>query len=184
MKTVCVIASPRKKGNCKQITDMIIDKINQDHENTTEIHFIDDMNIKPCQACMGCRNPENPQPCIIDDDFRKIMDQFTNEDADLLIFAAPNYFGEINAQGHIFMDRFYSMTQKTSNYLKNHPKCIIVFTYGASDGYYDEYINSRSRLFESIGFDVCGVISAGRGKPTSSIDENLILKIEDVVNKI
>ena len=35
------------------------------------------------------------------------------EDADCFIFASPNYFGEINAQGHIFMDRFYSMTKNT-----------------------------------------------------------------------
>lgn len=184
MKTICIIASPRKEGNCKHITDMLVEKIDEKHENNTEIYFIDDMNIKPCQACMACRNPEQPRKCIIDDDFRMIMDQFTNKKADLLIFAAPNYFGEINAQGHIFMDRFYSMTQKTSNYLKHQPQAIVILTYGASDGYYDEYINKRSHLFESIGFKVVDVISAGRGKPTSTKDENLINKINEVADKI
>ena len=114
----------------------------------------------------------HPTKCVIDDDFIKIMDEI--EKSDLFIFAAPNYFGEINAQGHIFINRFYSMTKTTPNQLKNNPPCIIVHTYGASDGHYDDYIKKRSRVFESIGCNVVEILSVGTNKPGSGNCDELI----------
>ncbi len=177
MKAITVIASPRKNGNCTKIVEKLTEAINENN-GSNEIYYVDDMNIKPCQACMGCRNPEKPSKCVIEDDFRKIMDDMETHDA--LIFAAPNYFGEINAQGHIFMDRFYSMTKSTPNMLKGDKKAVIIFTYGAGDGYYDEYINKRANLFESIGLKVDSILSVGSGKPNSGDSEELFEKVREI----
>ncbi|WP_455644736.1 flavodoxin family protein [Methanosphaera sp.] len=177
MKAITVIASPRKEGNCRTIVDAITEGIKENNGENT-IYYVDDMNIKPCQACMGCRNPDKPSKCIIEDDFRKIMDDLEKKDA--LIFAAPNYFGEINAQGHIFMDRFYSMTKSTPNQFKKDKKAVVIFTYGARDGYYDEYINRRAQLFESIGLTLDSVISAGGGKPNSGNGEDILKKAKTI----
>lgn len=171
MKAVTVIASPRKKGNCSQIVNYITKGI-EEKKGTNNIYFIDDMNISTCKDCKACKNLDNPTKCVIKDDFLKIMDEI--EESDLFIFAAPNYFGEINAQGHIFINRFYSMTKTTPNQLKNHPKCVIIHTYGASDGHYDEYINKRSRVFGSIGCDVKEILSVGNNKPSSGNCDELI----------
>ena len=96
------------------------------------------------------------------------------EESDIFIFAAPNYFGEINAQGHIFINRFYSMTKTTPNQLKNNPKCVIIHTYGASEGHYDKYINKRSRVFESIGCEIVEILSVGKNKPSIGNCDDLI----------
>lgn len=183
MKIISIIASPRKNGNCANIVKMMTEKIiEEDSENI--VYFIDDMNIKPCQGCMSCRNPNIPSKCVIMDDFRMIMDQFDeNGDADALIFAAPNYFGEINAQGHIFMDRFYSMTKSTPNQIKEDKKAAVIFTYGASDGYYDDYIAKRSHLFESIGFKLAGVLSVGENMPTKTTGD-IKIKAQKLASKL
>lgn len=181
LKVISVIASPRKNGNCKKMIDYITEGIIENQGNNT-VYFVDDMNIRPCQACKACKNLEKPVKCVLNDDFNRIMDEV--READAFIFAAPNYFGEINAQGHIFMDRFYSMTKSTLNQLENHPKCIVIHTYGASEGYYDEYINKRSNIFNSIGCEVMEVLSIGKNKPNSGNCDELIEHARNLGRKL
>jgi multimeric flavodoxin WrbA len=170
MKVITVIASPRKNGNCFQLVEYITKGISE-MEGTNKVYFVDDLNIKPCQACKACKNMEKPTKCVINDDFVKIMNEV--EDADAFIFAAPNYFGEINAQGHIFINRFYSMTKTTPNQLKNNPKCIVIHTYGARDGFYNEYIEKRARIFKSIGCNLIETLSVGKNKPSTGNCDDL-----------
>lgn len=171
MKAISIIASPRRNGNCKKIVDAITEGITENN-GSNKIYFVDDLDIKPCQACMGCRNPDKPSKCVIHDDFKKIMDDLENCDA--LIFASPNYFGEINAQGHIFMDRFYSMTKSTDNSFNKDKKAVVIHTYGAPTGTYDDYINRRAKLFESIGLKLVEVMSVGEGKPAKTSDKEVL----------
>jgi len=177
MDAISVIASPRRMGNCRQIVDKITEGIVENGGSNT-IYFIDDMNIKGCQGCKRCKDLNNPTKCIIKDDFLKIMDKI--EEGYTLIFAAPNYFGEINAQGHLFMDRFYSMTKTTPNKLENNAKAVVIHTYGAKQGHYDEYIKSRARLFASIGLDVVEILSVGNNEPSKSSDENILNKAKEI----
>lgn len=171
MKVITVIASPRKNGNCKQIVDYISEGI-EENNGTNTVYFVDDLNINTCKACKVCKNMNIPTKCVLNDDFNKIMSEVEKSDA--FIFAAPNYFGEINAQGHIFMDRFYSMTKTTLNQLTNNPKCIVIHTYGAGDGHYNEYIEKRANLFKSIGCNLFEVMSIGNNKPSSGNCDDLI----------
>lgn len=177
MDAISIIASSRRKGNCRQIVDKITEGI-VENGGTNSIYFIDDMNIRGCQGCGRCKDLDNPTKCILDDDFNMVMDKV--EEGCALIFAAPNYFGEINAQGHLFMDRFYSMTKTTPNRLKDSPKAVIIHTYGASQGHYDEYITSRARLFTSIGFNVVEVLSVGENKPSKGNEDEILVKAKEI----
>jgi len=181
MKAITVIASPRKNGNCKQIVN-IITKIIEEKDGINKIYFVDDLNIKGCQACRACKNMDNPTKCVLGDDFNRIMDEV--EESDAFIFAAPNYFGEISGQGRIFMDRFFSMTKTTINQLKNKPKCIVIHTYGASEGHYDEYINKKANIFNSIGCELIKVFSVGKNKPSSGNCDELIQEVKEIAYQI
>ncbi|MDO5826030.1 MAG: hypothetical protein BZ137_03025 [Methanosphaera sp. rholeuAM130] len=176
MDAISVIASARKNGNCKQIVDKITEGIIENGGKNT-IYFIEDLNIKGCQGCRRCKDLSNPTKCVINDDFLMIMDKVEKSDA--FIFAAPNYFGEINAQGHLFMDRFYSMTKTTPNQLNGKIKAVIIHTYGAKNGFYDDYINKRARLFNSIGLDVVEVLSVGNNEPSKSGDNKILKKAKE-----
>lgn len=177
MNAVTVIASPRKNGNCKSIVN-IITRIIEDDNSINNVYFVDDMNIKGCQACRACKSFDNPTKCVLNDDFNRVMDEVSKSDA--FIFAAPNYFGEISGQGRIFMDRFFSMTKTTPNQLKNNPKCVVIHTYGASDGHYDDYINKKSGVFNSIGCNLIKVFSIGKNKPLTGDCDDLIREVEEV----
>jgi len=107
-----------------------------------------------------------------------IMDKV--ESGCALIFAAPNYFGEINSLGHLFMERFYSMTKTTPNRLDGTGKAVIIHTYGARQGYYDEYINKRARLFESIGLNVVAVLGVGENLPLKGDSDEILRKAKDI----
>ena len=181
MDAISIIASGRRNGNCKQIVDKIGEGIIENGGSNT-IHFIEDMNIRGCQGCRRCKDLDNPTKCILDDDFNRIMEKI--EEGCALIFAAPNYFGEINAQGHLFMDRFFSMTKTTPNRLKDNQKAVLIHTYGASQGYYDEYIQKRARRFTSIGFDVVEVLSVGENKPSKGNADKLLLKAKEIGMKL
>lgn len=181
MKVTTVIASPRKNGNCKQIVD-IITEVLEEKNCTNNVYFIEDANIKGCQACRACKNMDNPTKCVLNDDFNKIMNEVEKSDA--FIFAAPNYFGEICGQGRIFMDRFFSMTKTTPNQLKNNPKCVVIHTYGASDGHYDDYINKKANIFNSIGCNLIKVFSVGKNKPSSGDCDELIEEIKNVAQQL
>lgn len=177
MKAVTVIASPRKNGNCKRIVD-IITEIIEENNGSNNVYFVEDMNIRGCQACRACKSFENPRKCVLDDDFNRVMEEVSESDA--FIFAAPNYFGEISGQGRIFMDRFFSMTRTTPNQLKNNPSCIVIHTYGASDGHYDEYINKKVKIFNSIGCNLIKVFSVGKNKPLTGNCDDLINEVKEV----
>ncbi|RAP53434.1 MAG: hypothetical protein BZ138_00880 [Methanosphaera sp. rholeuAM270] len=181
MKAVTVIASPRKNGNCKQIVDIITAKI-EEKNGSNNIYFVDDLKIRGCQACRACKNMENPTKCVLDDDFNRIMCEV--EESDAFIFAAPNYFGEISGQGRIFMDRFFSMTKTTPNQLKNNPKCILIHTYGASQGHYDEYINKKAKIFDSIGCTLLEVLSVGNNRPSSEKSDKLTEHVKELADKL
>lgn len=177
MKAISVIASPRRNGNCKQLVDKITEGIIENGGSNT-VYFIDDMNIKGCQGCKRCKDMNNPSKCVIKDDFIKIMQKV--EEGYALIFAVPNYFGEINAQGHLFMDRFYSMTKTTPNQLDGKTKAVIIHTYGARQGHYDEYIKMRARIFESIGLNVVEILSVGENVPTKKQDKEIMKKAKNI----
>jgi multimeric flavodoxin WrbA len=181
MNTVTVIASPRHDGNCKKIVDKITEGIIE-NGGRNQIYFMDELNIKHCIACKKCKDLEHPTKCIIDDDFRMIMDKV--ESGCALIFAAPNYFGEINSLGHLFMERFYSMTKTTPNRLDGTGKAIVIHTYGARNGYYDEYINKRARLFESIGLNVVAVLSVGENLPSKGDNTEILRKAKEIGLKL
>ncbi len=182
MKVVSVIASPRKNGNCSTLVNTMTEEI-EAKGGSNSIYFVDDLDISPCQACKGCRNPDKPSKCVLNDDFNRIMDEV--EESDAFIFAAPNYFSEINAQGHIFMDRFYSMTNKTPNQIKTDVKAVIIYTYGAkNNARYNDYINGRANIFRSIGLDVVEVLPVGESLPTMGDNTQILEKVRKIARSL
>ena len=117
MKTVALIGSPRKKGNCDILVNKIVEKI----DGETEVIYLNDMNLGYCNACLGCQKGD----CVKDDDTRDIIAKI--EDADLLIFSSPIYYGQITAQAKTVIDRFYMISQNPERSLEG-TKVISVFT--------------------------------------------------------
>ena len=99
LKVVGIVSSPRKEMN----TDTLVTKALEGAKSIgaeTEKIYLNDLEIKPCQACD--RFPA-PDYCFYRDGMEKIYDVL--ETADALVIGAPAYFGSFSAQLKLLIDR-------------------------------------------------------------------------------
>jgi len=99
LKVVGMVSSPRKEMN----TDTLVTKALEGAQSIgAEIEkiYLNDLEIKPCQACD--RFPA-PAYCFYRDGMEKIYDVL--ESADALVIGTPAYFGSFSAQLKLLIDR-------------------------------------------------------------------------------
>ena len=132
------------------------------------------MNLGYCDACQSCQKGD----CIKDDDTRDIVAKI--EDADLLIFSSPIYFGQMTAQAKTVIDRFYMISQNPERSLEG-TKVIQVFTQANPTDAFDAYIKSMETMpFAFLGMEVIETIIA-RGAPGKGEGiEDALKKIEEL----
>jgi len=107
-KVVGIVASPRKGMN----TDTLVTKVLEgalsagaDIENI----FLNDLDIKPCQACDKQPFPEH---CIFHDGMDTVYTAI--ETADAIITGTPAYYGTISAQLKLVIDRSNCLVEMTT----------------------------------------------------------------------
>lgn len=178
MKCVVLQASPRKGGNC----EVLVNGITSVMENYDVVnYFLDNLNIEPCHACGGCGDGVD---CVVDDDGSKILDDLL--DADVVIFSSPIYYGQMTAQGKLITDRFYSVSRNPQKSFDG-TKAVLVFTQGAPEGIYDQYIElTKISPFEYCGMDVVDVLVAGGVQEPGSVKyiEEKMSKAKEIGSKL
>ncbi len=97
-------SSPRPHGNTATLVDSFIKGI---HEAGHEAIRMDlrTMDINPCLGCNGCQIGKG-HPCVQQDDMQKIYDVW--DDADVVVFASPVYWMQMNAPMMLVRDRLYA----------------------------------------------------------------------------
>ena len=106
MRVLGVTGSPRKEGN----TDILVDEVLRgagDSGAKTEKIFLNDLEIKPCQAeCSDyCKETGN---CKINDDMLPLYDRLY--ESDVIILGTPLYWYGPSAQLKAFMDRWFAFS--------------------------------------------------------------------------
>lgn len=103
MKTVCVLGSPRPKGNSQTIAGYFCDKI-ESLGSEVQTFALNKMTYRGCQACMTCKTKLDR--CVLKDDLTVVLDSLRK--ADVLVMATPVYFSDVTSQMKGFIDRMYS----------------------------------------------------------------------------
>ncbi len=101
MKAIAIVGSPRKNGNTEILTEHTLQAIAEEGLET-ELIRLAGLDIRPCNACMVCRE-EEPQPCPINDDLYPVYGKML--EADAIILASPVYFGSATALLKAFIER-------------------------------------------------------------------------------
>ena len=102
------------------------------------------------------------------------------EDADLLIFSSPIYFGQVSAQAKTVIDRFYMISQNPERTLEG-TKVIQVFTQANPSDAFDQYIKSMETMpFGFLGMEVIETISAKGAAGKGEGIEDALKKIEEM----
>jgi multimeric flavodoxin WrbA len=151
MKVMGFIASPRKKGNTAWIVNEILEGAQEAGAQTQSWHC-NDLDIKPCQSCYGCKQGE--LRCVVHDDMQKIYAAL--EQADALVLGSPTYMGQMSAQAKIFTDRLFAEYHpRFSPQYKERAvkKLVLVFSQGNPDpGLFQAYYDYTKNMFQLLGF--------------------------------
>ncbi|BDZ70449.1 flavodoxin family protein [Methanobacterium petrolearium] len=100
MKVVGFTGSPRKNSNTEILVKEALKGAGAAGADTA-IFNLNQMSIKPCQACMHCKSHEGE--CDIRDDMQIIYNEI--QDADAFILGSPVYMWQMTAQAKLFTDR-------------------------------------------------------------------------------
>lgn len=98
-RVVGITASPRKGMN----TDTLVTKVLEGAKSVgveTEKIFLNDLEIKPCQACAEC---PAPRFCWLKDGMEAVYDVL--QTADALVVGTPAYYESVSSQFKLLIDR-------------------------------------------------------------------------------
>lgn len=96
---VGVLASPRVGGNVDLLLDAALQGATEAGATTQKL-VLNDLNIRPCQACGGCNKTGK---CVIRDDMDQVYAAIAQMDG--MVLASPVYFGGLTAQAKAMVDR-------------------------------------------------------------------------------
>lgn len=99
MKVLGIVGSPRKGGNTELLMKHTLKAISEEGVET-ELLCLAGKDIRPCTACIVCRNEET---CPIDDDVFPIY--LKMKEADAIIIGSPVYSHSSSSQVRGLMER-------------------------------------------------------------------------------
>lgn len=126
-KLIAFVGSPRKNGNIDTVVKEIIRGAG-DNNIETKIYYLNEMNIKPCQSCLYCREPGHDS-CCIKDDMKQVYEDIKT--ADYLILSSPVFIYQISGLLKNLLDRFYPLTDHNHKPRFGIKKTIFVYSQAA-----------------------------------------------------
>ena len=112
MKIICLLGSPRPKGNSASIAKHFCETAEK-LGSQVKTFALNKLNFCGCQGCMTCKTKLDK--CVLKDDLAEVLDAI--READVLVLATPTYFADVSSQLKTFMDRTFSYL--ASDYLTN-----------------------------------------------------------------
>jgi multimeric flavodoxin WrbA len=183
MKIICLLGSPRPKGNSATVAKHFCETA-ENLGSQVQTFALNKLNFRGCQGCMTCKTKLDK--CVLEDDLTQVLDAI--HEADVLVIATPTYFAEISSQLKTFMDRTYSYL--ASDYLSNPKpsrlspgkKLVFIQTQGQPDEtIFTDIFTRYEGIFKWYGFGdthlirACGV---GQVEDPSSQKEAIKLAVE------
>lgn len=106
MHILGLVGSPRKGKNTDCLVQSVLDGAKDVGAKTTKI-YLNDLKIKPCQACD--KHP-HPKYCIYNDGMTKLYKLL--ETVDGIVLGTPAYYETISSQTKLMIDRCNCLSQK------------------------------------------------------------------------
>lgn len=188
MKISVIQGSPRDEGTGALINRYLLDSI-KNVNDSIGFFELNKIPFRGCQACLVCKSKS--EICFFKDGLTDVLNSITS--SDLVLFSAPVYIGDINAQAKAFVDRLYSFL--TNDYRTN-PECgrltsgkTIVFILAQgnqNECIYNEVKNRYSAFFKRIGFTTVLALNVINGSNEKEILSHGSVKksINEIVHQL
>ena len=134
MKIVCLLGSPKVKGNSETIANAFLEAAKKKGAEITTF-ALNKLTYKGCVACMGCKTKK--EVCVLKDDLTQVLDAVRN--CDILVMATPVYYGDVTSQLKAFIDRTFCylvpdfLTNPKASRLKAGKKWVFIQTQNQPD---------------------------------------------------
>ncbi|HUU29475.1 MAG TPA: flavodoxin family protein [archaeon] len=102
MKVLCILGSPRKKGNTAKILGWVEEELRSRGHQVEHLH-IADHKLEGCVACYKCQIDPDELECSRDDEGVEIFRRL--KEADVAVYATPLYCWGFTSQMKPFIDR-------------------------------------------------------------------------------
>jgi multimeric flavodoxin WrbA len=188
MKTICLMGSPRTKGNSTTIAKHFCD-IAEKLGSQVHIFALNKLKFRGCQGCMTCKTKLDK--CVLKDDLTQVLDAI--HEADVLVMATPTYFGEVSSQLKTFMDRTFSylasdyLTNPNPSRLPPGKKLVFIQTQGQpEESIFADIFPRYEGFFKWYGFGDTHLIRAcGIGQADDPESQGEVIKLaEETAEKI
>jgi multimeric flavodoxin WrbA len=137
MQVLGIVGSPRRGGN----TEILVDEALKGAEESgalIEKVILNELNIKPCQACNSCYKTGK---CIQNDDMISLQERM--KESNVWILGTPIYWWGPTAQFKAFLDRWYSPIHEDFKA----KQVILVIPFGGS---HERYARHTVRMLKDV----------------------------------
>lgn len=169
MKIVCLLGSPRPKGNSTAIAGRLCSAA-ETLGAEVQVFALNKLKYRGCQACMTCKT--KLEKCVLKDDLSEVLEAVRR--ADVLVMATPVYYGDVSSQLKAFIDRTFSFltpdytTNPNPSRLSPGKKLVLIQTQGNPDETsFNDVFPRYDYFFKWYGFNdnrlirACGVHDKG-----------------------
>jgi multimeric flavodoxin WrbA len=176
-RILVLLGSPRKNSNSTLLAEQI-KKGAESQGAKVETVLLNDMDIRPCQACYACQK-EGIWNCVADDDMQSLYPKLI--EADAWVIASPVYWFTMSGQTKLFMDRCFALFSKTKTKSPLFGKRIaIAMSYADADAFISGCANalrSFQDAFNHVGAKIVGMVY-GSAEAAGEIRSNKALMQE------
>ncbi len=146
-KVMIAVGSPRKRGNSSTLAARVASGAKAGGAEV-EVFFLHSMNIKPCNACGGCRKKTHVD-CVIKDDMQLLYPKLRS--TAVIVIASPIYWFTFSAQTKVFMDRWYGLGGN-DGYALAGKKFAVLLSYADADPFLSGAVNALHTLQDAVQF--------------------------------
>lgn len=183
MRIVAVFGSPRSNSNSTALARTVLDTAKKLGAETSEF-VLHKLSYEGCRGCETCK--KKLDHCVIQDDLTQVLEAV--KEADAVIFASPNYFGEVSGQFKTFFDRTYSyLNPDFTGRLRSGRASVFIYSQGqpSLDLYLDVHPRYENWL-KRYGFDVNHLIRMNGPRAAGSVSNrpDLVEQAEEIARKL
>ena len=188
MKIVCLLGSPRKKGNSATLAGHFL-RTAEELGAAGRSFFLNGMQYKGCQGCYSCKKKSDR--CVVEDDLAEVL--ATVRESDVLVLATGTYFGEITGQLKSFIDRTFSFLVPDFHHspqpsrLAPGKKLVFIITQAQPDDtLFADIFPRYERFFRWFGYADCHLIRVCGASCDADMmkRQDLVRLVEETARKV
>ncbi len=169
MRVLAICGSRNREGQTAKAMNALMVGV-AEAGGIPEAVFLPELRIERCRQCenSGWGKCRREGQCVIDDDFRVVLDKA--READALTFVTPVYFSDLSESMRSFLDRLRRVSRSGGNQGIQGKKAIGICVAGGGGGGAPACAASLERALTGCGLDVVDMVPARR--------QNLEMKTE------